>query len=53
MIDSDDSQQEGSPEIRNIIRIFNTFYFALFLGLTFFLEIKFEIITLAWNFLFP
>ncbi len=52
MINSDDSQQEGSRDIRNIIRIFTTFYFILFVGAALFFQEKYEIITEAWNLFF-
>jgi len=52
MIISDDSQQEGSKDIRNIIRIFKTFYFTLFVGAALFFQEKYEIITEIWNFFF-
>ena len=52
MINSDDSQQEGSRDVRNIVRIFKTFYFILFVGVALFLQEKFELITEAWNFFF-
>jgi len=52
MINYDDSQQEGSRDIRNIIRIFKTFYITLFVGVVLFLQEKFEIITEIWNFFF-
>jgi preprotein translocase subunit SecY len=37
MINSDDSQQEGSRDVRNLIRIFITFYFILIVGCVIFL----------------
>jgi hypothetical protein len=52
MINLDDSQQEGSRDVRNLIRIFTTFYFTLIVGFVLFLEEKFEIITDAWNLIF-
>jgi len=52
MINSDDFQQEGSRDVRNIIRIFKTFYFTLIVGCVLFLQEKFELITEAWNLIF-
>jgi len=52
MIKYDDSQQEGSRDVRNIIRIFTTFYFTLIVGVALFLQEKFELITEVWNFFF-
>jgi len=52
MIHSDDSQQKGSRDIRNLVRIFTTFYLTLILGFVLYLQEKFEIITEVWNYLF-
>ncbi|MBK5192396.1 MAG: hypothetical protein JJE07_04155 [Flavobacteriaceae bacterium] len=52
MINSDDSQQEGSRDIRNLIRIFTSFYFTLIVGFVLYLQVKFELITEAWNLFF-
>lgn len=52
MIHSDDSQQEGSRDVRNLIRIFITFYFTLIVGFVLYFKEKIELITEAWNFFF-
>ena len=52
MIHSNDSQQEDSREIRNLVRIFTTFYFTLIVGFVLYLQQKFELITEAWDYFF-
>ena len=52
MIHFDDSQQEGSRDIRNLIRIFTTFYFTLIVGFVLYLQVKFEIVSEVLNYFF-
>jgi len=52
MMNYDDSKQRGSRDVRNLIRIFTTFYFTLIVGCILFLEEKFGVITDAWNLIF-